>query len=1524
MIPGDRMPWTARRSGEAADQSPCPSCGHPNSPDARFCENCGSELGTACPNCGTRNAPSARFCRRCGNQLVAAPQPAGSQPGPSRPASAAPGGSSFGVLAGSSIEALRTIAGGRYVISRFLGEGGRKRVYLGHDTRLDRDVALALIKTEGLDENGLVRVRREAQAMARLGDHPNVVTVFDIGEAEGRTFIVSQYMPGGSVDDLLAGAEGHRLPLDRAVRIALEVARALDHAHTRGIVHRDLKPANVWLGEDGSARLGDFGLAVALDRSRLTVDGMLVGTVAYIPPEQALGRKADAHSDLYSLGGLLYEMTTGRPPFLGDDAVAIISQHLHTPPVAPTWHNPDIPRPLEGLILALLEKDPAKRPESAADVVAALEALSRGLRTPGELAGTEAGPGPGTEEANPLDRLAGGIFVGRESEMEELRAKLDETLSGRGRLVLLVGEPGIGKTRTADELATYGALRGAQVLWGRCYEGEGAPTYWPWVQIVRSYVHERDPEVLASELGVGAPVIAQVVSEVRDRLPDLPPPPSLDPDQARFRLFDSVATFLKNASRARPLVLLLDDLHWADKPSLLLLAFVVRELAEARVLIVGTYRDVELRRDHPLSATLADLARERLSTRVLLRGLAQADVARYIEITAGMEPPPALVEKIYRETEGNPFFVAEVVRLLAGEGALASSPDAGSWSLTIPQGVREVVGRRLDALSRDCNELLTVASVIGRDFALNVLDEVSDLPGDRLLEVLEEAMASRLISEVPSSIGRFRFSHALIRETLYEELSTARRVRLHRRVGETLERLHAANLAPHLPELAHHFFEAAASGEVDKAIDYALRAGERASGMLGYEEAVEHYDRAMQALELRGADDSTRLDLLLMLGDAQWGAGEATNARATFLAAAAVARDLRDGRRLARAALRYGEVGFGGVYVEAWAYEPVKVGLLEEALTALADEESDLKVRVLARLAGALYFSYEDTSARREELSRSAVEAARRLGDGATLAYALNARHLAVWGPENVEERLALATELVQLSQQAADRPLELTGRVWRLADLLELGDVEGADREIRAYAGVAEELRQPRYLSYTFMFRAMRALMRGEFEETQRLARKAFELGRRVEDPNAILSYHVQMAMVGWTLHREAEFAESVQYVASAIPSDAPPAVTAYMEALSNRVADAWGQLRRASADDLRQIPRAFLLGGLSQMALLAGRIGDAVLAERFYEVLLPYEDRCAIAGRDVVVCFGSVARSLGALAGLLGRYEDAVGHYERAMEVNERMGSRTFLVNTMHEYAQTLLKRRGPGDRDAALGLLNRTIATAGAIGMRWLVQEAVADKLRAQGLSSVEVSTSVDAVAEAVQDERPDLRTHAAPDGTVTLMFTDIQGFTELNERLGDRGAREVLMAHNAIVRRQVASHGGTEVKSQGDGFMIAFPSARRGVASAVAIQRALAEHNRRVTEGGGDPILVRIGLHTGEAIQEAGDFYGRHVNLAARIAAKAMGGEILVSALTRELVAGAGEFVFGTTKEVELKGISGPHRLVPVVWEAEPEH
>ncbi len=469
-------------------------------------------------------------------------------------------------------------------------------------------------------------------------------------------------------------------------------------------------------------------------------------------------------------------------------------------------------------------------------------------------------------------------------------------------------------------------------------------------------------------MGPGAADIADVVSEVKERLPGLPAPPQLEPEQARFRLFDSITTFLRNASTRKPHVLVLDDLHWADKPSLLLLQFMARELRGSRLLVLGTYRDVELRRAHPLSQTLAELSREGLSHRILLRGLTERDVERFIEITAGVKAPSALVEAVYRETEGNPFFVNEVVRLLVADGRLEKPEEVTSWSVTIPQGVREVVGRRLDHLSEERNRVLTMGSVIGREFGLKTLAKVADVSEDSLLEKLEEAVAARVLAEVLNHVELYTFTHALIKETLYEELSTARRVRAHRQIGEVLEEQYSDDLDAHLPQLAHHFSEAAQGGDVDKAIDYAVRAGERSMELLAYEEAAGHYERASQVLELKEqADEPRRAELLLALATAQTRAGQGDAAVSTLDEAIALRESQNDAELLAKLALAYADA----VVTSSDPFSRKEWSVLRQATDMIGPEDSASRARLLSRMGS--QFGLTITPEERFALARDAM-----------------------------------------------------------------------------------------------------------------------------------------------------------------------------------------------------------------------------------------------------------------------------------------------------------------------------------------------------------------------------------------------------------------------------------------------------------------------------------------------------------------------------------------------------------------------
>ena len=425
------------------------------------------------------------------------------------------------------------------------------------------------------------------------------------------------------------------------------------------------------------------------------------------------------------------------------------------------------------------------------------------------------------------------MFVGRLLELETLRGALDQAFDGRGQIVMVAGEPGIGKTRTAQELALHGEERGALVLWGRCHEEAGAPPYWPWVQIFRGALGAADARALLDDLGIGASDMADILPEIRDLAPCLEPSASLeDAAQARFRMFEAIRQFIAGLNRDRTVLLVLDDLHWADTPSLRLLEFLAPELADSRLLLVGTYRANELSRQHPLSDALGGLARVPHATRIHLAGLTAEEVHEFIAAATGTRPPAWLASSLHSQTEGNPLFLREIVRFLEQQGVFSAPLSALPPAIRIPEGVKEVIGRRLNLLSAACNELLALASVIGRDFALDLLQQVTGRLGDdSLLDALDEGVAAHVIEETTE--GHYQFTHNLIRMTLYDELRTARRRSLHRAVGKAIEALHRADVDAFLPELARHFHVAGDIDRGDPLRDACRTARRRAAGLRG-------------------------------------------------------------------------------------------------------------------------------------------------------------------------------------------------------------------------------------------------------------------------------------------------------------------------------------------------------------------------------------------------------------------------------------------------------------------------------------------------------------------------------------------------------------------------------------------------------------------------------------------------------------------------------------------------------------------
>jgi DNA-binding SARP family transcriptional activator len=891
-----------------------------------------------------------------------------------------------------------------------------------------------------------------------------------------------------------------------------------------------------------------------------------------------------------------------------------------------------------------------------------------------------------------------GVFVGRERELAELVRSLEDVLAGRGGLVLLSGEPGIGKSRLTDELIGHARARGASVVVGRCWEAGGAPAYWPWVQGLRAYVREAEPDALRAQLGAGAADLAQLLPELGELFPDLPEPSGLRSEGDRFRLFEAVSAFLRRATQARPLVLVLDDLHAADEPSLLLLRFVTREITDTRLLLICAFRDVDPTMRDPLVSALAELVRERRTTQITLGGLSQDDVAEYIELSTGVQPSPRLVEAVHTETEGNPLFVAEAVRLLDAEDQI-SDPDA---HLRIPPGVRAVIDQRVGRLSERCRILLVPASVIGREFGLDALTRLSKVPRGELVDALDEAMAEGILGDVPGSPGRLRFGHALIRDTLYDGLAPARRMQLHQDAAGALEAVHADDLGPHLTELAHHYFAAVPAGVADRAVEYARRAGDRAASQLAYEEAGRLYEMALSLVD----EPAARCDLQLALGDTQARSGDSPASKQTFREAAQLAEESGLSERLARAALGYG----GRIIWERHQDDHYLVPLLERAAAALGDDDSPLRVRLLARLAGGPLRSVRFPPERRFKLSREALEMARRLGDPATLAYALDGYLPANESPESTVETLELSTELLEVAMQAGDKERVLEAHEHRHERFVELGKMEQALAELDAMTRLAEELRQPAQRWLVGVCRARLALHEGRLAEAEKLIDGARDLGEDALSWNAAVAFRVQLYMLRREQGRLEEARELVTRSAGEYPHyELWDCALAHGAADLGLMAESKQRFEALAADDFEGLPftQDAWLAGMGLLAETARSLDDVGRASVIYGLLVPYADRVALAYPEIAT--GSVSRYLGILATTTSRWTDAERHFEDALAANEQIGARPWLARTQGDFARLLSARGERGDGERAVKLNRMALEGYRDLGMDTFAAEA-----------------------------------------------------------------------------------------------------------------------------------------------------------------------------------------------------------------------
>ena len=1185
---------------------------------------------------------------------------------------------------------LNAALAGRYEIQREIGRGGMATVYLANDVRHQRHVALKVLDPGLAASLGTERFLAEIRVTARL-QHPNVLPLFDSGEADGLLFYVMPFVVGESLRVLL-DREGP-LPVADATRLAGAIASALDHAHRNGVVHRDIKPENVLLS-DGVPMVADFGIAKAVSLSRLdtqtgaglTQVGTSLGTPSYMSPEQAMGEEVDGRTDVYALGCMLYEMLAGDVPFTGTSAQSVIAKHITMAVPSIRDLRDSVPLGVEATIMRAMAKEPADRFTNPAQFAAALVSAPAVEPMPDYSCVVE----PVTRSTSPL--------AGRRKELAEVMEKLDGLADGRGAFILLGGEPGVGKTKLAEAVLLEARRRGWFCVVGHCYEMEGAPPYLPFLEQMEYVSRVVPPGRFRAVLGNGAGELARIMPAIRHLYADIPEPLDLPPDQQRHYLFSRFREYMERSSRNVPSVLLFDDLHWADESTLLLLEHLAPHVAQQRVLVLGTYRDVELDVARPFARTLERLTRQRHAERIVLRRMPQDDVAALLATLGAPDPPDALVAAIFRETEGNPFFIEEVFRHLREEGLLLDAE--GRWlsdlhldQLEVPEGVRLVIGRRLERVSADCRAMLVAAAVVGPRFTLAVLEALGELDSDALLDALEQAeKAGLILSHIAGRQTHYTFAHELIRQTLLSSLSMPRRQRRHQRTADAIEKAYAGKLDAHTADLAYHLFQAGAAIDTERTTGVLLLAAQQALAAGAFDEALAQVEKAVSILETQG--DRRHADLLFVRGEALRGLGHWGAAIQAFEQALALFESLERTNDVVDVIIAMGDVLLWTISDHARSTE-----LFHRALSLIPPTPSATRVALLVRAAYSTSLTADYAAGM--ALIGQALELAGALGDEVLVAEALGARGVIHMLFACSRDAIADLTEALPVMTRAGKRWDAIRVRATLLRQLSIVGRM---DEALAMLPEVMREAMEIGHLGAWFNADISRGTANwarsGNVAELEEFARHALAAWAPLGPWSATANLFLAMAML------EAE------------QGDDPAACIA--ESGMTHGNEAWADIAWAdyflhSAQThparalgvLEQYAHRLPVGGGAptggaQGAMLRVIRGLAILGEVDRAAAF-YPQSIELLARGGRVDIDLVAECECGIAAAAGRQWDlAEQHFVNALHTALTAPHVPAQGDVRRWHAWMLLARRGPGDVERAQGMLRDAIALFERIGL------------------------------------------------------------------------------------------------------------------------------------------------------------------------------------------------------------------------------